>query len=313
MIASVITAIIEIFGVFAIGAFARHKNYIREEDLSPWSMIIIDILFPMLAFSSILKNLEISRLKVLWMMPVSAFGIMALGALLGIFLKRLMVNKSNGREVTFHHFCAMNNYSFLPIIVISNLWGSEYLALLFLACIGSEIGLWTIGIGILGGADMKSALKKIISPNTCAIIAALILSCIGIKDFMPQTSDVILRICSRLGNAAVPLMLIMIGASLYSSSSAIIKNKRDIVYLSFVRLLLIPLITTSLLKLLPLPEDAYRVLYVVAIMPVSVSATILTRRFGGSPEFAGQAAIVTTVCSAATMPLMLTLLNVKFF
>ena len=310
MLTSIITAIIEIFGVFAIGAFARHKNYVRDEDISPWSMIIIDLLFPMLVFSSIVKDLDVSRLKVLWMLPITAFGIMAIGAVLGTVLKLGMVNKGNGRMETFHHFCAINNYSFLPLIVISNLWGNEYLALLFLASIGSEIGLWTIGIGLLGRGDIKSSLKKILSPNTIAIIAALLISCLGAKEFIPE---VVIRIFSKLGNAAVPLMLMMIGASLYSSSTSIIKNKRDIAYLSFVRLLLIPFITIMILKLLPLPEDAYRVLFVIAIMPVSVSAAILTRRFGGSPEFAGQAAIVTTVCSAATMPLMLMLLNVKIF
>ncbi|OGV35802.1 MAG: hypothetical protein A2020_08590 [Lentisphaerae bacterium GWF2_45_14] len=310
MLISVITAIIEIFGVFTIGAFARFKNYIKDEDISPWSMIIIDLLLPMLVFSSIVKDLDASRLKVLWMLPVTAFGIMASGAMLGTVLKLAMVNKGSGRMETFHHFCAINNYGFLPLIVISNIWGDKYLALLFLAGIGSDIGFWTIGVSLLGKGNIKSSLKKILSPNTIAIMAALLITVIGAKGLIP---DVIIKIFSKLGGAAVPLMLMMIGASLYSSSTSIVKNKRDIAYLCFVRLLLIPFITTTVLKLLPIPEDAYRVLFVIAIMPVSVSSAILTRRFGGSPEFAGQAAIVTTVCSVATMPIMLMLLNVKIF
>jgi predicted permease len=44
-------------------------------------------------------------------------------------------------------------------------------------------------------------------------------------------------------------------------------------------------------------------------MPVSVSATVLTRRYGGSPAFAATAALLTTLASLATVPLGLWMVN----
>ena len=56
---------------------------------------------------------------------------------------------------------------------------------------------------------------------------------------------------------------------------------------------------------LPLPADVYKVTYIVALMPVSASSAVITRRYGGSAEFAGQSIIFTTVASLLTIPLML--------
>jgi predicted permease len=48
---------------------------------------------------------------------------------------------------------------------------------------------------------------------------------------------------------------------------------------------------------------------IVALMPVPISSTVLTRRFGGSPRFAAQAAMVTTLLAAVTVPLAVMLLQ----
>ena len=47
---------------------------------------------------------------------------------------------------------------------------------------------------------------------------------------------------------------------------------------------------------------------IVALMPVSVASTIITRRYGGDPDFAARGAVVTTIASGATVPLWLMVL-----
>lgn len=300
----IIFAIIQIFGIFAVGALAGHLKYIRKEDLDHWSRLIIDFLFPLLIFSSIIKNLQPEQFSELWILPLIGFGLMAFGGLLGTVLKYGMKNATPDRIKTFHHFCAVNNYGFLPIIIITNLWGAEYLPFLFILNIGSGIAYWTIGIALLGDGDFKKTIKNVISPCLIALCLALILTVLRIKWIVPE---VLIRICESLGSCAVPAMLLLIGASLYGSRE-ITKNKRDITYLTFVRLLLIPFLSILILKLLPLPKQYYNITFIVAIMPVSVSTTILTRRYGGCTEFAGQAALITTLASIITIPLMLYLM-----
>ncbi len=295
----IVTAVLEIFAMFAVGGLARHFKYINEKDLNDWSKLIIDFLFPLLVFSSIVSKFNPDRLEDLWLMPLIGFGLMAFGAALGYGLRYGLKNRSRDRMKTFHHFCAINNYGFLPIIMVTNLWDDSRLPLLFILNIGSTIGFWTIGVGLLGSGDIKRTLRNILTPSLIAVVLALFISIARLKFAIP---GVLLKISGTLGNCAVPMMILIIGASLYGTPG-IFKNIQDISYVIFVRLLLIPLLSILILAILPLPADAYQVAYIVAIMPTSVSSTIITRRFGGSPEFAGQAAVLTTIASLITIPI----------
>jgi predicted permease len=299
----VLEAIIEIFGVFAIGALLRKLKFIEKEDLSKFSSVVFDVLFPIMIFSSIATQLKPDRICELWMLPLIGFLMMLLGWILGWGLRYGMQNRGNGRTETFHHFCIVNNYIFLPLIVISNLWGETYEPLLFLFNVGSTIGLWTIGIGVLTGSDLKRAVKNILSPNLLAVFLGFIVVWLQIP--LP---GVVLKVADKSGGAAVPLILLLIGATLWGNIKNIFDDKWDICYLTLCRLILIPLINIWIIKMIPMPLDIYRVAFVVSIMPVSVNTSVLTLRYGGNPELAGQAAVITTMVSIITIPLLLYLL-----
>jgi predicted permease len=114
-------------------------------------------------------------------------------------------------------------------------------------------------------------------------------------------------VADMVGRAAVPCILILIGASLYPFPG--IHGKRDLAYLVFVRLFLLPLLFVSVLWMLPVAQDVRNIALVVALMPASVSSTILTRRYGGDPDFAARSAVVTTIASILTVPAWLYLLQ----
>jgi hypothetical protein len=69
-------------------------------------------------------------------------------------------------------------------------------------------------------------------------------------------------------------------------------------------LVILPLILLAVLKTLPLPKEVFRVVFVVSIMPVSSSAVVFMRRFGGNPDLAAQAAVITTLLSIISIPVM---------
>jgi malate permease and related proteins len=299
MTTPIILGICEIFGIFAIGWYARHRGYIREEELGRWSGLVIDFFMPMLIFHSVVSGFETDRLGELWPLPAIGFGMMAVGGLLGFFLRKGLKSKDPGVVRTFHHFCAINNYSFLPILLVQNLWGSSAaLARLFFLNLGSTLGFWTIGIALLGGGEIRRTLKNIFSVNLAALFAALLISALGWQDHVPVIA---MKITGSLGAVAVPMILVLIGATLYPFPS--FPEKRDLAYLSLVRLVLLPVAILGILALFPLHADVRGIALIVALMPTSVSSTVVTRLYGGSPEFAVRAAVVTTLASIVTVPL----------
>lgn len=297
MIVELLEAILFICGMFAIGLVARTLGYLKDFEVTRISRFVIDFLFPMLVFNTVTQHLNDNSLSKIWILPVIGFGLIAVGAILGWIFKMGLRGKDREVEKTFIHMCAVNNFGFIPIILIQNLWGEAALAQLFFLHLGSNIGLWTIGVGILGTNDLKNRLKNIFSPVLVSILFASVIGLCGWKPYIP---DLVTNIIAEGGTAAVPIMLILIGASYYHTH--LFQFKVELLYLSFVRLVAIPLIYIFILRLLPLSREVYHIAVTVSLMPTAMATAILTRRFSGNSEYAAAAAIVTMLFSLGTIP-----------
>ncbi len=307
MIFKIFLAILETFVMFGIGAWLYHRKWFNEESSAHLSKIVLDVFFPFLTFATITTQFSKKDFNELWIMPVAGFALMFAGFLFGCLFKYGMKNKTPERLGTFHHICAINNYVFLPIIVLENIYpDSRHVALLLIMNVGSTVGLWTLGIiAFQGKTSFKNILKSVFSINILAVIIALIWL------FSPvPIPDILKNVSLKLGNMAVPMMLIIIGGALYRCAGTMLTNKFDLFYLSLVRLIIIPVILILILKYLvlqylPIPQDMIEVLAVVAVMPAASSSVIFAKEFGGSADYAGASIVITTLLSLATIPLLL--------
>lgn len=293
-------AILQIFAVFALGALARRLGYLLDADLSRWSRLGVDFLLPGLAFHTITQNLDPSRLRALWIAPLIAVGMFGVGALIGELCRPRHAPYSDAFSRTFRHLCAMNNYSYLPIVIIERLWGGSALADFFIFNLGSEIGFWTLGVALFGQRNHGAALRQILSPNVIAILLAVALCLLGWHVHIPH---LVIDVTGWLGAAAIPLLVLLVGGSMYPLPQ--LRHKAALARITVLRLALIPAINIAILHALPIPPDLRRIAVVVALMPSAVMSVILARRHDGDPEFASETAVVTTVIAILTVPLAL--------
>ncbi|MBN1309296.1 MAG: AEC family transporter [Chitinispirillaceae bacterium] len=297
MTIAIILAIAEIIGLFAIGIAARLLGYINENDIDRSSRLVIDFLLPAFTFTAIITGLDVSRFHELRILPIIGFLQVLYFTIAGTLLRFGLLRSNRNKQRTFIHLCAVNNSTLLPVIILRNIWGDASLANLFLLYLGGAVGVWTLGVGVLEASSIKQSIKGAFRPNLAAIFIAIAVALTGGSAYIPV---VIMKILTTAGSVAVPLMLIMSGASLANRKT--LKVTWPIVYITIVRLLLLPLLTVPLLALLPIPEDVYSVAVIVALMPTAISSVIVTRRYGGQPGYAASAALATTVCSIVTVP-----------
>lgn len=299
MTLAIILAVAEIFGLFLIGAIARRLGYINDEEIDRSSRLIIDILMPLFTFSSIIKGLDAARLHELWVLPAVGLLQVLLFTAVGLVAQFGISGSYRDKRRTFLHLCAVNNATFLPVIILQNIGGESSIAQLFLLYLGSTIGVWTLGVGLLGGTTIKEALiKGFVRPNLIAIFCAVAVVLAGGAVHLPS---VVMKVFSRAGSIAVPLIMILTGASL--AHRGMFKVNWPISYITLVRLIILPLVTILVMRLLPIHKDVYSVSVIVALMPTAISSVIMTRRFGGDPEYAASAALFTTVGSIVTVPI----------
>lgn len=297
MIGPTLQSIAEMFGLFGIGYLAHRLKILDRSDVDRIAKLIFDILYTCLIFGTVVPGLDVSRLSELWVLPLLGLGIMLVGFALGFVLKRGVKNDDPEVRRVFHHMCAINNFGFLPIFIIDNSMPPEALALFFVFNLGSTLGYWTLGVLTLGSTGFRATARKLLSPPLVALFASLVLTFLGAKTWVP---DFVLGITQKAGSIAVPLSLIVIGVTLAGSFRR--EFFRDIALLSIARLILLPAAAIGIAWWLPLAGDVRTIFSIVAVMPATATAVIMTRIYGGSSEFAAAGTLATTVASAVTVP-----------
>ncbi|CAN5306954.1 AEC family transporter [soil metagenome] len=305
MALSVLSSIAEMFGLFAIGWIVNRLRFFEPADFDRLSRLVVEVLFPCLIFQSLVTGLDTARLGELWLLPLLGFGLMAVGGVCGAYLRRGLRSDDPGVAAAFHHICAINNYGFLPIFIITNSMVPEALALFFVFNLGSTVGYWTVGVIVLepGGTTIRSTMRKLVSPSMVAIALGMLVALAGGREWMPQF---VMRVTGLAGGISVPLILIIIGALLGASFRR--EHARDLVYITVLRVAVLPALYILLIWWLPLADDVRTICYIVSLMPAAATSVIMARVYGGSSEFAAAATVTTTIASIVTIPLALHLL-----
>jgi malonate transporter and related proteins len=112
---------------------------------------------------------------------------------------------------------------------------------------------------------------------------------------------------SRMGNASIALGLIAVGAGL--RLSALHEAKGMAAYFLGVKLLALPAIAYGLGRWLQLPLLQLQIALMFCALPTSASTYVLATRMGGNGPFVAFLVSASTLLSAITLPLWLSLLR----
>jgi predicted permease len=257
----------------------------------------MDIIFPFCCFASVFQGMQGADPMAVWMPPVLGFGIMAFNGIIGLGLQYGLKNRSESRMKAFRQMAAINNYLFLPLIIVESLYGSQGSACLMLFSVGSAVGFWSVGIWVMSKFGFnKETFRNLITSNLVAVMIAVLLVCCKV----PVPHDVI-RIANGIGIIGTPLMLVLTGASLALSGAALFREGRDAAWGVVCRLLIIPALTVAVLTLIPMPPMVFNVALIIALMPTSCASVIIVGKYGGDVDYSGQQLLLSTLISPATI------------
>ncbi len=280
------------------------------------SLVMLNVFYPSLIVSSILRNFTWETLLQNWIMPVGTVLILATGWLVGLVTLPLLKRQTEATRRCYHFICLMNNYSFLPILMAAALWGEMSVALIIFSGLGSELCVWTLGIKALTGQKLDRAfLKNLVSVPMLALmgsfaILAVRAACVrhGVVPADGSGADEFLKTlvetCRMAGGATIPASALICGSRI-----AMLHPSRLVTPLMAgtcaLRLVVIPAICIGVLSLLPLPLDVRRVLALIAVMPAAMASVTLAEAYGGDADFSASAILVTHVVCLVTIPLWL--------
>lgn len=187
----------------------------------------------------------------------------------------------------------------LPLCLLA--FGQEGLSMALVFMIVNSVGLFTLGIWIASGRLSPGVLLK--TPTLYAAAGSLVLLFAGIK--LPSMLHKSLEI---LGNLAIPLMLLALGASLAGLK---VRNLRESLIVSLAKVVLGAATAVLLAWLVGLEGVARDVFLLQSIMPVAVFNYLLAEHYGGDAQTGQNVAgliVVSSIMGLLVIPLALALL-----
>jgi len=280
------------------------------------SLVMLNVFYPCLIVSSIVRNFTWMSLLQNWAMPVGAVFILVTGWLVGYLTLPLLKRHTEATRRCYHFICLMNNYSFLPILMGAALWGEKAVALVIFSGLGSELCVWTLGVKALTGQRLDRGFLRHLASVP---MLALLFSCALLAGrawaekagWAPAADTVqhaflatLLETCRMAGGATIPASALICGARI-----AMLHPGRLFSPLMAgacaLRLVVIPALCIGGLSLMPLPVDVRRVLVLIAVMPAAMASVTLAEAFDSDAEFSAAAILATHVLCLITIPLWL--------
>lgn len=267
--------------------------------------LTIDIAFPALVFTNIIREFELEMLKEYLTVPISSSIITAVSLILVLVLTALLkYPKEKRREFSF--VTSFSNNIFVGAPICMAFFGTQGLILAIFYDFGMHLVVWTLGIWLITDSSENaehSFFKNIFSPPVIGLLSGIIVVLSGL-----EIPEFILNITGNIGSITVPLAMIFIGLQLAKSSFKEIAGSREIYLLSSMRLLLFPLLVFIVMQFLPFSQLVKSVIILESAMPVFASSPVIMRKYGHTSSLASEIIFSTIILMVFTLPIFIFLI-----
>lgn len=299
---AVFLTILPVFAIVALGFVLRRVQWIAAEAEGTLLNLALKVAFPCLIFESVVRNAALQQVSNVALPPLLGFGLTVLGMAIGWYAAAALgLQLGHGRR-TFALTVGLANYGYLPLPMADAMFGPDVRAVLLVHNIGVEAAIWSAGILLLSGLSPRAGWKRLLNMPLFSLVFALAINLSGAGPSVPRA---VLELAETLGACAIPLGLLLTGASLepHLASARQFLTPRLSLGAAVLRLGILPVVILAAAALLPLSPELKRVLVLQAAMPSAVIPIILARVYGGQPLLAVQIVVVTTVLALFTIPL----------
>jgi malate permease and related proteins len=312
--------------VILVGWAVRRRGYLAAETTRVLSLFVVDVALPALVFTQMLRTVTLSSLREGWFAPLLIGVLFVIAYVAGLLLAPVF----SGREQqnTFVFLAAIPNWIFLPLPIVETMYGDAGVRALLLDNVGAQLMLWTFGVWILhGGVTARVACRNIATnPGLIATAAGIIVvllvpssrdwetAAIISKSPVQIGASAVVQALAMVGSMTIPVSLLAIGAQLGNLELHVHRPSRALWGVVCARLILGPLLTALVGWLVlkagvSLPDVPRMVGYLIATMPVAISCSMFTERFGGDVSLGAQGIFYSTFFSLATVPLIFLLIQ----
>lgn len=301
---TVLIQVIIMFILMMLGLILKKAKVFDDRGTKQMSSLLVTIVSPSVVIDA-LSSAEyspamLSKLGIAFLLSVSAH-------IIGILITLLFYRGSDSKS-TINKACSVyTNCGFMGIPLFTALeaifpgclfFGTAYLATF-------NIVIWTHGVYIYTKKNFRFSIKNlIINPGIIGVSIGIILYLTRIE--MPY---VVTSVVKNVALLNTPLAMILLGAYLAKVDYKTVFKNIHLYIVSFLKLLLIPMVCSFLMMLLKIDNSIWLAIVVAAACPSATIGAIFAEKYNMDTAYASQIIAVTTLFSIGTIPIVVSLTN----
>lgn len=298
MKANIINQVIILSIIMLVGIYARKKEIFNSAVNKKMSTFLLDITLPCLIVSSF--NYSYSQDMMNKAKLIFIYSVIVHFAL--IFVSYIFAYKFEDRKnKVLRAAIIFSNCGFMGYPVLEGLFGK--IGVFYGSVFNIPFNLFMLSYGTMlftGKKDIKSLKAALKHPGIIATVIGLMLFSFSITIPVP-----IYKALSSVGAMTTPLSMIIVGSMLAEINIKEIFSGFVVYYASAIRLIVGPLLTLIIMRLLHADRLLLEIGVTIETMPVAVIASILAEKYGGDTKLASKCIFISTIISMITIPIIL--------
>lgn len=284
--------------LMVIGYIGARTKLLNDEFTKAASKLTLNVFMSATILNSVIANPpELSGGELAEVM-LACFVSIGFGYLLSALIVRLLPFNRE-RKPLMELLISVTNTMFIGVPVAEPVFGAQAVFYIAMSCIPFNVLLYTYGVWRMNqsGERVKLHLKDMVSVPLIATLAALLIFVVKIP--MPAVAK---ELCSTLSAATMPMSMLVIGSSLGRVSLLDAFKEKSLYFVSLMRLVLVPLLTLPVLRLITADPVLLGAMVIIAGCPSGIVVTVLAIQYGRDAEYTSKGILLNTVLSMVTLP-----------
>lgn len=298
--------IAELFLMILMGYIVVKAGLLKGDDSKVISKIVLYLIIPCVIINAF--QVDYTSEKVKELLLVFAASVLLQVVLLAAVWAVGKILHLNEVETTSIYYSNSGN---LIVPIVTFILGKEWV---LYGCVFMSVQLvfiWTHGKNVLSREGKMDWRKIVFNVNMISVFAGVVLffTKIRLPEILNQT-------LSSVGSMIGPASMIVTGMLIAEMSLKKIFTNGRVYFISFLRLIVVPVISLILLKISGLVSghpDGKKLLLIVFLAVITPSASTVTQMcqvYGNDSKYASAINVMTTLLSIITMPLMVLLYQI---
>ena len=297
----ILRQLVTLFLLMGVGFVLYRFKLMNAEFNRALAKLLVNVTMPFLIIDSVLNLTQRAPASTVFVVLAAAAVLYLILPLLGFLTARLLFVPEAQRGL-YTYMTTFSNVGFMGFPLISALLGAE--AVFYTALFNMIFNLSSFSYGILlispdNGSKEKPQLRMLLSPGILLSLLAILLYFADLP-FPAPVVDVV----GYIGGLTTPLAMFLTGASIASMNlPEMLRDKRMYPFI-LLKQIVLPLCLYPVFRLFIRDTLLLHVSLIMLSLPVANSAVLFSIEYHADEKLAARGVFLTTLCSIATIPLV---------